>query len=317
MRIGRSTFYDTPDAGARALEILETRAATTPTTTTSAAALAPMMVSDLIASIATLSAAAKLISLGTQVNLTGIGSMRAPGRVTNAANAGTWIEEGLPIPMRAMLVTGAILVPKKLAVLTSYTRESAESSNLEELVRVTISESTGLALDQKMFSADAASAAAPAGLLNGVTPLTAATGGGQAALVSDVSKLISALGIAGAGLAPLLVAAVPQAISLKLFAGPQFDIPILASASLPAGTVIALEPSSFISGFVSPPDFSTSTGAATHEEDTAPAPIVGSSGTAAPVRSFFQTDVTGLKMLLRAAWALRAKHLAFVQGTTW
>jgi hypothetical protein len=219
--------------------------------------------------------------------------------------------------MRSIQITPATLVPKKLACLASYTREMAESSNIEELVRVAISESAGLALDQKMFSNDVGTAAAPAGLLYNVTPLTAATGGGATAMAIDIAALISALGANGAGAAPVIIAAVAQATSLKLFAGPRFDIPILPSAVL-AKTVIAVEPSSFISGFASQPDFSTSSGSAVvHEEDTSPAPIVGSSGTAAPVRSFFQTDVIGLKCILRGAWALRAKHVAVVNNTTW
>ena len=302
----------------RAQEILETRAATPLTTMTSAAALAPVMTSDLIASIATLSAAAKLITLGTTVDLTGIGSLRVPGRVTNAQNAGQWIEEGLPIPLRAMSIAANTLVPRKLAVLTSYTREQSESSNIEALVKVAIGEATGLALDAKIFSADAASAAAPAGLLNGVVPIAAATGGGTTAMAADIAALIAALGANGAGASPVLVVAVPQATTLKLLAGPKFDLPILASASLPSGTVIAIEPSSFISGFTSPPDFSTSSGSATvHEEDTNVLPIVGPGGTASPVMSFFQHDVIGLKMLLRGAFCMRAKHIAVVNNTTW
>ena len=185
-------------------------------------------------------------------------------------------------------------------------------------MRVAISESAGLALDLKMFSADAASAAAPAGLLNGVVPITASTGGGTAAIAADIAALISALSSNSAGAAPVIIAAVSQATSLKLFAGPRFDLQILPSTVLAKGTVIALEPSSFISGFVSPPHFSTATGTATvHEEDTTPAPIVGPAGTATPVRSFFQTDVIGLKMVLRSAWAMRAKHIAVIQNATW
>jgi hypothetical protein len=300
-----------------AIEILEQRSATSPLTTASASALAPLAVSELIVSIATLSAAAKLITMGTQVDLTGVGSMRVPGRVTNAANAGTWTEEGQPIRMRAMSIVGPILVPNKLAVLTAFTREQAESSNIEALVKVAISESTGLALDAKMFSADAPTVAGPAGLLYNVAPITPAPGGGVAAMAADISALMKALGANGAGANPIIVAAVAQTTSLKLFAGPKFDISILAAAALPANTIIALEPSSFVSGFTSTPEFSTSTGAAMHEEDTTPAPIVGPAGTAAPVTSLFQTDAIGLKMILRAAFAMRGAHIAWIQNTSW
>ena len=50
--------------------------------------------------------------------------------------------------------------------------------------------------------------------------------------------------------------------------------PILTSAALAAGTVVAVEQSSFVSGFDGLPEFSTSRGASVHMEDTTPHDIV-------------------------------------------
>jgi hypothetical protein len=55
-------------------------------------------------------------------------------------------------------------------------------------------------------------------------------------------------------------------------------------------------------------------------ESTSPQPIgsVGSPPTvAAPTRSAFQTDTILIRLIMPAAWALRAPAVAWVQGVTW
>ena len=87
-----------------------------------------------------------------------------------------------PAPARAIAFTNAaILRPRRLSVLYTYSREQALSSNIENIVRQTLSEASGLALDAQMFSAMAGDASKPAGLLAGVAPLTPTSGGGVAA----------------------------------------------------------------------------------------------------------------------------------------
>jgi len=83
-------------------------------------------------------------------------------------------------------------------------------------------------------------AAAPAGLLFGVTPVTATAGGGLSAMVADLPNLVTA--IADSGVDPsgvVFVAAPAQAVSLKLLSGPNFDYRI-AAANITPGTVIAV-----------------------------------------------------------------------------
>ena len=76
-------------------------------------------------------------------------------------DGGQWTSEGAPTIVRQLTFsTPAILRPRKLSVITAYSREQAESSNLENIVRATLTEAAGLALDAKMFSADAGTAAA-------------------------------------------------------------------------------------------------------------------------------------------------------------
>ena len=277
-----------------------------------AGALAAQAVDDTIMAMTSLSAGADLIARGTRVNMTGIAQLTVPGRVVSAAAAGSWIPEGQSIPVRSQAVTqGAVLEPRKLGIIAAMTSEIAMSSNVEAVTRALLSESAGLALDAAMFSANADDGAHPAGLLHNVTPITPTAGGDAAAFAGDVKQLVGALAAASGGRGPIIVAAAQQAASIKVAAGPRFDVPVLPSSALANGTVIAVEASSFVSGFDTVPEFSTSNVALLHMEDTTPADW----GT--PMKSMWQADSFALKMILKCAWAMRAPHVAWLQGATW
>jgi hypothetical protein len=316
----------TPEGAARALfghdavtDVI-LKAATSPASTGTpgwAGALAQSAVDDSIAAIASLSAAAELISRGLKLDLTGIAQLHVPGRTLDATQAGQWVGEGAPKPVRALAFTaGPVLSPRKLAVVCSMSREIIESSAVEATTRALLSEASALALDAALFSTNGDDGNHPAGILNGVAALAPTTGGGFNALVGDIKALIAALAASGGGLHPIIIASPPQATALKIWAGPHFDIPVLPSAALAAGTIVAVEALSFASGFGSVPEFSTSKVTVLHMEDTSPSDIV--SGTAAtPVKSTFQTDTVALKMVLWASWGMRAPHVAWLQNVTW
>jgi hypothetical protein len=295
------------------------RSATSAADTTSsgwAKELAGVAIYDTIQSITSLSAAAALIDRGLKLNMNGVAEMRVPGRTLNAAAAGLWTSEEAPAPARQLSFTNvAILHPRKLSVIIVVSREQAASSNIEAIVRQTLGESAGLALDAQMFSATAGDASKPAGLFVGVTGQTPTTGGGINAMEGDLKNLFTALAAAGAGKTAVIVAAVPQATALKMTVGPQFDVPILASTGMAAGTVAVVESASFVSGFSPTPEFRVSEQAIYHADDSAPAdPIMSGQ----PVRSLWQTDGIALKMDLFAAYGLRAVgHAQFVSSVTW
>jgi hypothetical protein len=278
----------------------------------------------MIAAVASLSAGADVITRGTIVPFDGFGSIRVPGRAfaANNADAGQWVAEGAPIPNRQLSFTsGVTLTPRKLAVLVTFSREMAEASAIEAISRAMISEAVGLALDAQLFSATAGDATKPGGLLVGVTPI-GATGAGASpaeAAAGDIGNLVEALAANHGGKTPLFIAAPKQAAALKLFAGPHFDYPVISSASLAAGTIIAVEMASFVSAWAPEPEFVTVKAATIHMEDVAPADIVGVGGAVAvPVRSLFQVDAIGLRMVLRASWGMRAAgHVQVVTGTNW
>src|SRR5262249_34331628 len=158
----------------------------------------------------------------------------------------------------------------------------------------TLGEATGLALDLQMLSADPGDSSKPPGLFAGVAPLTPTAGGGTAALLSDVGHLFAALAAHNAGKTPRIIAALPPAVRLKLTAGPKFDFDIIASTSLASGTVAVIEAASFVSGFGSTADFSTSKVGVIHSEDTSPTDVTGGTPSpASPLKSLFQIDAIG------------------------
>ena len=151
------------------------------------APIARVSIYDLVQTITSLSAGAEVISRGLQLSLDGVAELRAPGRVLNAAAAGQWVQEGMAAPVRALSFSNAAtLRPRRLSVISVFTREMVESSNIEAIVRQTLGEATGLALDAKMFSTDAAIASAPAGLFAGVAPITPVIGGRSNAMEGDL-----------------------------------------------------------------------------------------------------------------------------------
>ena len=286
-----------------------------------AAEISRVAIFDMLQSITSLSAAAEVISRGLKLNMDGIGTHRVPGRVVNPAQAGAWTIEGGPAPARALAFTNAaILQPRRLSVLYPYSREQAESSNIENIVKQTLGESCGLALDAQMFSANAGDASKPAGLLAGVAPLTPTAGGGTSARDGDLKNLFAALAAQGAGKTAVLICAMPQAVTLKASLGPKWDFDIIESTALATGTVIALEIASFVSGFSAVPTFRVSHQATYHAEDTSPQQISGGTPSpAVPVRSLFQRDEIALYMdLPSACWGLRAPgHVQWISGATW
>jgi hypothetical protein len=104
-----------------------TRAAQNPSSMTSASALAATVVSDFMASLAPISAAATLMGFGVQASLDGIAEVQYPKRSTGIpAHDVGWIAEGNPIPTRQFSVNTVTLGPsRKLGLVATLTRELA------------------------------------------------------------------------------------------------------------------------------------------------------------------------------------------------
>jgi HK97 family phage major capsid protein len=158
---------------------LVTRAATSFATTTTAgwsAELGQHVISELLVSLGPISAGSELLRRSNMLSLERHQSVQVPALVASATLA-AFVSEGQPIPIRQLDTSKSIkLEPRKLATGFVLTRELISSSNAEALVGLVIRNSLSLSLDAVLFSTTAGTAAAPPGLLAGITPLTAATG---------------------------------------------------------------------------------------------------------------------------------------------
>jgi hypothetical protein len=305
-----------------AVETLVTRAASTPATLTGASTnqLAGFGFPDVLIGLAPQSACAQLISHCLTIDLAGRGSVNIPRLLLTAADAGNWTEEGVPSPARVLSFgLGPLLEPKKLSTNAIFTRETAQHSAIESIVRRALGEAIGLALDTAIFSADVATASKPAGILQ-TAAITATTNGGLAALAKDVAALVSALSAAGAAGDPIFVANPGTAAKLRMWQ-PQFNYPLLQSGSVAADTLIAVESSGFVSAFVKGvvPDISVNDQAAYVSMDDDPVAQITVGGTVADkVKSLWQDDLMALTFVVRGGWIMRAPALAqFITGASW
>lgn len=321
---------------------LVTRAATAPATTTTSG-WASQLVETAFAGFMELLMPASvypgLAGRGLRMNFGRAGIISIPTRSATPTIAGSFVAEGAPIPVRQGAFTAQTFTPKKMAVISSFTREIAEHSNpaLEGLIRNAIQEDTSVALDTVLLDATAASTTRPAGLRNGVTVTTATAGGGFAALVGDLKALVGALitGSNGNLRQPVWIMNPVNALSIAVTqnAGGDFPFaqeinngrfqgyPVILSSTVTAGMVLLVDAADFIAIEGGAPRFDVSDQATIHLDDTTPLAI-GTAGApntvAAPVRSLWQTDSLALRMIMDVNWGMRRTGVtAWTQSVTW
>jgi HK97 family phage prohead protease/HK97 family phage major capsid protein len=268
------------------------------------------------------------------------GVINLPLRLSTPQISGSFVGEGAPIPVRQGAFATAQLTPKKLAVISTFTREIAEHSTpaIEGLIREAILHDTAISLDSVLLDSNPATTVRPPGLLYGVTPTTATTAGAATviALNGDIQKLIQALNVAtlgnirnpvwlmnpaettAAGLAMTTTGDTPYKDEISR--GSLMTIPIVKSTIVPAGTMILMDCHDYASVMEVAPRFDVSDQAVLHMEDTTPLAIAsGSPGTvASPTRSLWQTDTIGIRMIMPLNWLLRrAGMVQYMTGMTW
>lgn len=253
------------------------------------------------------------------------GTIKIPVRTTSQTLAGSWVGEGAPKPVKRASFTPITLTPFKLSVISTFSEEMAlyATPAIEGIIRQGMQDDTGIALDSYLIDNVAASATRPAGLLNGVTPLTATAAGTAAEkMVADLKQLVAAIIAAGGGRNIVILLNPAQAMALGfvqtttgdfLFAsadeaGARFNVRFISSLTVPAGRVIAVDAADFATATGDTPLFAVSNEATLHMEDTTPLAI-GTAGTpnviAAPTQSLFQTDTIAIRMSIHLTWAMR------------
>jgi hypothetical protein len=286
------------------------RAATTPADMTNTAALV-QVVAAVLPMLYPQSAAARLFELCPKVTLgPQSGGVTVPGcGVVPVA----FVAEGAAKPVVQGAVTAARLDPHKIAGITVASSELFSLPDAETFMRTMLAESAGPVLDAAVFSTAAASAAVPAGLLNGIAGLTpdAGTGAKSDAMVADLKTLSAAIApVAGAG--PIIfVVNVAQEIAFSYRALRENPGITILRGAIAAGTVIAIAGNAVVSA-IGVPEFETSTNATLSMNDTAtawPNP---------PVSSMWQTVSIAIKMILNASWGRRATNgVAYMTSVNW
>ena len=152
------------------------------------------------------------------MSLDGAGSLLFPRRSgAISATAVPWVTEGDPAPVLQFVLDSATLdSAKKLVAIVVMTRELMEHTSANVVMRRLLAENVAAALDASLFSNVASSTSRPAGILNGVSALTAATAG-AGAMATDLSALAKAIAPVTTGL--VFVAHPAQAAMINLNRG--------------------------------------------------------------------------------------------------
>lgn len=300
------------------------KAASNPTATTDYPQIQSQRVLPMLAPDA---ASSKLLNLAHKLDLTGITSIRIPlighlGRPQQVA----FVTEGGVLPVVDLSTGAATLGPtKKLAVGISLTQEVQDGSagNAAAIIGQAIAISAEQSIDMALFSNTAETAAAPAGLLYGVTPIpsTSTPGAGLTGAAADVAALAQAIGNNGISTDGIIIITTPTlATKLRFFGGPNFEDRIFSSAYLAAGTLIGIVPQGLAVGYDGSVKIEINNVATFHAEDTTPANIgtPGSPSTvAAPAISAWQSNLLVLKIRANVAWCIQSGAIAVVTGCDW
>jgi hypothetical protein len=294
------------------------------------AAVSPMSTSSypeittatVLPALAPASASARLFARCMQVDLAGIATVRVP--YAALAPTPTFIAEGEPTPVAQFTLDGVEVGPaRKILILTAVTGEleSATPETASTIIGNALANAVAKAVDTAVFDDVAADSTRPAGLLNGVTPLTAATSGTTAEMIAaDITTLADAISDADVAADDIVIVAnTAQATTLRVLA-PNFANLVIGTNVLADGTVAAFAQAGIAVGYSGAPEIESSKEALVHFEDTTPLAIgtAGSPATvAAPTRSAFQHDLIVLRVRARCAWAAVPGAVQVIENVGW
>ena len=285
----------------------------------------------------------KLSAAGLAMTFGANGRIVIPTRSLTPSISGSFVGEGQPIPVRQGAFASQTLTPKKMAVITTFTKEMQDYSTpaIEGLLRQMMLDDTAISLDTILLDSNAATAIRPPGLRSyqaGLTP--SAVTPGYINFVADYKALYGALlGLTNGNVrSPIMIVNPTQSLGLSLIQPPNAATPLfpfiemvnagrilraglIESSTVPPGQVIMVDAADFTTAGEEGVRLEISDQATLHMEDTAPADIVsGPSGTeviATPVKSMWQTDSLALRLIMRVNWVLRRPVVAWMTGVAW
>lgn len=317
-------------------------ATTTNPALTSVAGWAAELVSDamldMMTSLVPVSVYAALAARGLRFSFGRNGIIKLPRRnkIRKAPGdlRGAWVGEGAPIPVRRGSIGMSTFTPKKVGVISTYSREMMMYSTpaIEAIIRDGMREDTADTLDDTLLSNLIGTAARPAGLLYGVAAIPGSAAGGWEATQADIGAALAPFVAANAvsGLVWLVNPANTMKLSLmttplgiaptaatEIKAGLLGGLPFIASTNVDVQDLALVRYVDFASATGDDPQFEVSDSAVVHEsdgdypaDDTAPGVLpIGTPGApatiAAPVRSLWQTASFGIRMLMDVDYAMR------------
>lgn len=243
------------------------------------------------------------------------GKLIVPGMTSGAG--GSWVGEGAPISVRAAVFNRQEMSPYKLGVITVQTREIMERSDpsSDVLIRDSMVKDTAIVLDTTFVSADAASpGVSPAGIRNGVTPIDGTPVGATNTIEEIDAFLSAAIGAClAANMDTNLVWMMNPLTKLQLRtrstatgtypyrdeldSGMLMGYPVLDSNTVPSTAIVLVHAGSLYKLNEGSITMSMSTEAALEYDDAPSSPQ-------ATVRSLWQEDSVGLRLIMPASWGV-------------
>jgi HK97 family phage major capsid protein len=241
---------------------------------------------------------------------------------STTALAGAFIGEGQSIPVKKTSFGRKTIKSSKLGVITVATSEILRKSTpaIEPILRDAIIRDTAALLDSVAFSDAAATPLSPAGLLNGVTPITA-TGVTTAEVIAALKQAITAMSNQNRTSKPvaIMTPAVHLGLSMtmtatgsfvfqsELASGRLMGMDVLVSNAAPADSIMLVDAAEVYFGLGSP-SFAVSDTASLQMDD---APATGPALNA----SMFQQDMLAIRMITNSGWAdVRGGSVQIVDG---
>lgn len=334
VEIAKAVFKDEPE-----IEVL-VRAATSPATTTDAAWAAPLVREtwgEFLDLIRDISVYPRLP--GLRLDFDRYGKINLPKEAGGDTDlAGDFVEEGKPIPVKEGAYGTVDLMPKKLAIISTFTREIADHSQpaIQGLVQNKMLRDTAKTLDVKYLDAVARTAVRPAGMQDttetGADNINAASGVTVAAIIADTSAMVGRMMAAMAGnsavwvMNPLRVLGLRNAqdaasgqfvFRAEIAAGTFMGYPVIASQNVPAALVELQSDESVAYGNDFAPTIEVSDQATIVFDDTAPDDVLPDTNTH-PAKSMFQMDGVAVKMRAGLDWRIvRQGGVQMLTGAAW
>lgn len=218
--------------------------------------------------------------------------------------------EGEAIGTTEARFLASTLRPYSIKALTEFTEEMLERSDIETLMKQLLSDAIGAALETGFFSTAAASLAAPAGILNGITPTAAG-----ASFAEDARALVAALGEPADVvfvMSPARLISLSAEMDLAAFAAPVFG-----SSGVGADQLVAVDADGLAIG-LGGVNHKVGIESTIHEANPALPISTGSPAEmATPTRSLWQSDVISLKSVLGVSWGRSASAAAVINDVAW